>query len=87
MELHDGLEHRRISRDPTVSDNMLACIVAFRAASPEHETETKSYEGNLQRKEQLVGFRKQIYVRRVPFPFSQFSVLHTYANVNVTVEV
>lgn len=37
--LHHGLQHRRISRDPPVRDDVLAHMVAIGGAGPEEESE------------------------------------------------
>lgn len=39
MELDDRSDHRRVSSDSEVSDNMLAGIIAFSRTVPEHEAE------------------------------------------------
>lgn len=39
MELDDRSDHRRVSSDSKVGDDVLAGIIAFSRTVPEHETE------------------------------------------------
>jgi hypothetical protein len=42
MELNHGAKHRRITSESTVCHNMLASVIAFGRARPEHEPEKES---------------------------------------------
>lgn len=43
VELDDGFEHWRVPVNPSVRDDVLACVVAFCWAVPEEEAEVKCY--------------------------------------------
>ena len=44
VELNYRTEHRRVTGDPAVGDNMLAGIVAFGRTSPEQKTQMDCYQ-------------------------------------------
>ena len=46
MILNNWTDHRRISRNPTISNDMLAGVVAFGGACPEQETKVERCHSN-----------------------------------------
>lgn len=43
MELYNRIEHRRVARDSTVRHYMLAGVITFGRASPQHQTKMDRY--------------------------------------------
>ena len=60
MVLDDGLEHRRVSRDTAVSDDVLADIIAIGGARPEKETKMECYDAGLSAGAEILGMHLRI---------------------------
>jgi hypothetical protein len=45
MKLHDWVQHGGIPIHSSISDDVLASIIAFRGASPQHEAKMQCFQG------------------------------------------
>lgn len=77
MILDDWIYHGWVSRNSTISDDMLAGVVALRGACPEKETEVQSCESDRLSTWYALFNGHVSYLRNDECPFSQFACLQT----------